>query len=362
MALTKVQDRERSAARMEEKVDACPVGSLRLDLTAALLPLWMVAGLYLDGSAHHNMPDTIDTFFTPWHAVLYSGFLASAGLVVITAWRNISNGYSWRRALPAGYALSLVGAVIFFFSGAGDFLWHEAFGFEIGLQALVSPTHLTLAVGGILIVSGPLRAALYRPLETATTGWKQLLPVILSLLGILSVLTFFTGEFSIITYPHLMVNRPAVDNTFLYDLQALASVLIPSALLMGVLLFALRQWTLPTGSLAMIIVANGLLMTWFHLKEVYQYPQVLFVFLLAGIAADALYQLLKPSVTRVRAFRLFAFSIPAILFALFFAILITTAGMWWSVHLWTGSVFLAGVVGLLLSYLVIPSAQSSLNT
>lgn len=98
-------------------------------------------------------------------------------------------------------------------------------------------------------------------------------------------------------------------------------------------------------------------MTWFHLKEVYLYPQVLFVVLLTGIAADVLYVLLKPSPMQVGALRLFAFSVPAILFALFFVILITTTGTWWSVHLWTGAVFLSGVVGLLLSYLTVPPSN-----
>ena len=110
--------------------------------------------------------------------------------------------------------------------------------------------------------------------------------------------------------------------------------------------------------MTLLIVGNSLLMTWFHLKEVYPYPQVLVAVLFAGIAADALYGLLKPSPVRVRALRLFAFSVPAILFALFFGILITTAGIWWSVHLWTGSVFLAGVVGLLLSFLTHSSSDS----
>jgi hypothetical protein len=183
--------------------------------------------------------------------------------------------------------------------------------------------------------------------------------VVLSLLGILSVLTFFNGDFAIITYPNFMTIRPPGADTFFYDIHALASVLIPSALLMGVVLFALRQWTLPAGSLTLIIVGNGLLMSWFHLKEVYPYPQILIAVLLAGLAADVLYGLLKPSQVRLRALRLFAFAVPATLFALFFGILITTAGIWWSVHLWTGAVFLSGVVGLLLSFLTHPLGDSS---
>lgn len=341
-----------------EKAAHYPAGGRRFDLIVAVLSLWILAGLYLDGSAHHHIPDLIETFFTPWHAVLYSGFAVNAGLLLITQWRNVSKGYRWTHSLPRGYLLSLLGSVIFLFSGGADFLWHTAFGFEVGLEALVSPSHLALAVGGILMISGPLRATIHRGSQEVVKGWHELLPAVLSLLGILSVLTFFNGDFALISYPNFMAIRPPGNDTFFYDIHALASVLIPSALLMGVILFALRHWTLPPGSLTVLIVGNSLLMFWFHLKEVYPYPQILVVVVLAGLAADVLYRLLKPSAVRLQALWLFAFAVPAILFALFFVILITTAGIWWSVHLWTGAVFLAGVVGLLLSFLT-PSSSDT---
>lgn len=340
-----------------EKAAHYPVGGRRFDLIVAVLSLWILAGLYLDGSAHHHIPDLIETFFTPWHAVLYSGFAVNAGLLLIMQWRNVSKGYRWTHSLPQGYMTSLLGSVIFLFSGGADFLWHTAFGFEVGLEALVSPSHLALAVGGVLMISGPLRGTLHRSSQQVVKGWHELLPAVLSLLGILSVLTFFNGDFAIITYPNFMAIRPPGSDTFFYDSHALASVLIPSGLLMGVILFALRHSTLPPGSLTFLIVGNGLLMTWFHLKEVYLYPQILVAVALAGIAADVLYGLLRPSAVRLQKLRLFAFAVPAILFALFFVILITTVGIWWSVHLWTGAVFLAGVVGLLLSFLTHPSSD-----
>jgi hypothetical protein len=32
-------------------------------------------------------------------------------------------------------------------------------------------------------------------------------------------------------------------------------------------------------------------------------------------------------------------------------------GWWWSVHLWTGAIVLAGLVGWLLSYLILPPQE-----
>src|SRR6266508_5371604 len=77
----------------------------------ALFSAWFVVGLYLDGWAHvHHLPDS---FFTPWHAIIYSGVLGAALVLVSTgllAWRL---GAPWRQALPAGYRLSLLGAGLF---------------------------------------------------------------------------------------------------------------------------------------------------------------------------------------------------------------------------------------------------------
>ena len=36
------------------------------------LGTWLVLGVFVDGWAHFNRPG-LETFFTPWYAVLYSG-------------------------------------------------------------------------------------------------------------------------------------------------------------------------------------------------------------------------------------------------------------------------------------------------
>src|ERR1700719_1783169 len=82
------------------------VGSIRFDWIMLLLCSWLLAGVYIDGWAHNHFT-IIDTFFTPWHAVLYSGFLAVAIFLVLTLVQNLRKGYSWWAALPPGYGISL---------------------------------------------------------------------------------------------------------------------------------------------------------------------------------------------------------------------------------------------------------------
>ena len=86
-----------------------PIGGLLFDWVFTLLSAWLVGGVFLDGWAHnHGRVD--DVFFTPWHAVLYTGALAIMVFLSTAYARNLMHGYSWPRLLPSGYGWSLAGA------------------------------------------------------------------------------------------------------------------------------------------------------------------------------------------------------------------------------------------------------------
>src|SRR6266540_7541990 len=103
----------------------------RQDGVAAVLGLWMIGGLYADGWAHLNVGG-LDSFFTPWHGVLYSGFTATAGWLAWTIWssRRRSPGGGWRAWLPQPYRLGALSVIVFGLAGVADMLWHLAFGIE----------------------------------------------------------------------------------------------------------------------------------------------------------------------------------------------------------------------------------------
>jgi len=136
--------------------------SWRVDAVTMLLGTWLLVGLVVDGWAHNNL-QALETFFTPWHAVFYSGFVATAGWVLATATRARQPEPSGLAAFPAGYGLAVVGVVIFAVGGAGDLAWHSIIGIEQDVEALFSPTHLLLFAGMALILSTPLRGGLERP-------------------------------------------------------------------------------------------------------------------------------------------------------------------------------------------------------
>jgi hypothetical protein len=315
------------------------------DWTMTILSAVFVGGLFLDGWAHtHGRVD--ETFFTPWHAALYSGFLATAvflwgGLV----W-GVRRGHRWRAALPDGYGLSLLGVALWFAGGPLDFAWHAVFGFEASVEALMSPAHAVLALGAALITSGPLRAILRRRPGT----WWQELPLVLSLTFVVSALTFFTQ----IAHPlaNLWAAGPRRSSPDVTEL-GLVSFLLTAVILMGPVLLLLRHERLPTGATAILIGLDSIAMGF--LFDHGDYPLALVAAsIAAALVVDLVRPVLRPRADRPAAFRVYAAAVPGLLAAAYFAAVATTAGITWSPHLWMGTVVFCGIVGWLLSYLVLP--------
>ena len=320
-----------------------PQNSVKFDRLMIILVCWFVGGLFIDGWAHnHGLVDK--TFFTPWHALLYSGYAANAALLTFTFVRNRLRGQHWSEAIPDGYQLALLGAPMFAIAGVGDLIWHTLFGFEVGIEPLLSPTHLLLAFSAILIMSGPLRAALRRNTPVESQNWATLLPAILSMAAVLSVFTFFTSFIN--PFVQTWTLQAAFDDG---KELGIASVLFTAGILMGFVLIVLRRWKLPIGTLTLVFTINAALMGVF--KDNYQLIPVATV---AGMFADFLLWWVQPAITRPEALRLFAFSVPLIFFLCYFVPIILTVGITWKIHLWLGSCVMAGLIGLGLSYLMVP--------
>lgn len=336
------------------KIKGWPAASLAFDLTAAFFATWFLIGLFVDGHAHnHGQVD--NTFITPWHALLYSGVALMGAFLALSHFRNVNKGYAWARALPKGYMLALVGVIIFMHGGGFDFWWHNTFGFEANTEALLSPAHLLLASGAFLFITGPLRSAW---IQVKDQNWLNSLPAMISILVLFSLLTFFTMYSNFFTSFESLVEKwtAGSDDLYFWNATAISYFLVQSALTMGIMLLAMRRWTFPLGGWTLILTINALLMYWLREGALFPYANILIAVPVAALLIDLLMRALEPSAERPVALRIFAFLTPTVLIGLPFAVLIVTAGVWWTIHMWLGVVFLSGLVGLFLSYLAVPPA------
>src|SRR5258708_601990 len=124
MCTESAQPRETPSAASTGKLP--PLGGWRFDWMATALFTFLIGGVYLDGWAHnHGKVDT--SFFTPWHAVLYSGLALVGIFLVVNLLLNHRKGYPWLEALPPGYGVSLLGLIVFGVGGVLDLIWHMLF-------------------------------------------------------------------------------------------------------------------------------------------------------------------------------------------------------------------------------------------
>ena len=307
---------ERIARRQGKPVEVAPGW---LTWGVGLSSAWFGTGLYLDGWAHTNaLPDT---FFPPWHGVIYSGFLVAALFLGIAFLRRRRSG------MPTGYGLSLVGVGLFLLGGVADLIWHTFLGIEANLAAEYNPPHLVLATAGLLIATGPLRAAWAKARRDGSSTWSA----ILSLALLLSIFTFFTSDFHPFDHPwawnrfrpleisNLGLGLPSFGNGSVstQDLaQAVGtiSILLQSSLLVALLLLMIRHFgaRLPFGWLTFVFALNGAAMSIPH-----DDPWVFPLAIVAGLTADVLYRLLQPEIQRYTRLCLFAVLVPIGLYSLY---------------------------------------------
>lgn len=332
-----------------------PVSTRRDDLVTTAFGVWMVVGLFVDGWAHLNLPG-LETFFTPWHGVLYSGFAAGAGWLAVLAVRGRRSGRSWSHALPRGYRLGAAGVIIFGVGGLGDMAWHVAFGVETSIDALLSPTHLVLLSGAALALSSALRAGWARPVGADGPRMREELPAVLSLTLVTALAAFFLLYTSVFAEPAAAAPYlPAPEGTPGHVASeapvaaGLAGYLITTVLLVLPLLIAERQGRRPRGAVVLLAGAVAWLsaavgdFTAFGLTAAALVTgAAVLVEVVAGLPAVVD----LPDRLRVP---LLAASVPALLWPAQLTAVALTEGMGWPPALWSGVVVLSALTAAALS-------------
>jgi hypothetical protein len=315
----------------------------REELAFVVFAAWAVAGLFLDGWSHNRHKP--ETFFTPWHALLYSGIAAGVAWSVLEGRRYGRAGTT--RPTVSGERLTTVGLALFGAAAVGDFLWHQAFGIERGVEALLSPTHLGLMTGGLLLTTGPLRAALATR-AGGSPSLRRLLPVLASTATTAALAGFF------LMYLSAFRGQVAGDAVATWgrggvpemgEILGIGAVLLTNALLVGAALVLVRSWRTPAGSLTLMLTAVALALSGL---DGFNRVALVLAATVAGAAADL--------AVRLDRRRWVPVVIPAVLWPAWFAALALTGAMTWPANLWCGSVLLAVLGGVGLRVLAWPAA------
>lgn len=104
-----------------------------------------------------------ETFFTPSHAMLYTGVGLLSIAAAISANLLLKNKNIRTMSFSTALKLLILGSAVSLVAGPSDYVWHQIF----GVDGLLSPTHLTLVTGmlinSIALVLGFARIIVYFP-------------------------------------------------------------------------------------------------------------------------------------------------------------------------------------------------------
>ena len=322
---------------------------LRFDTLFIGFSVLLMVGLAWDFQVHAGgISFAEEPFWTMPHTIVYgsgAGIAALLGGAVLVRKRD---GRAWLDAIPTGYALGLVGLLLFGAAGVGDFVWHEAISHEdTALEAVTSPTHLGLTIGGALFLSSPLRAAWRR--RDQPTG-LALLPALLSLSFVLSIAVVFVPYLNPLTATQILTDPD------LGPIIGLASMVVFPVVLLATSLVLLRRFSLPPGALLVTFLIPGVV----SVTAVQQF-ELLIPLVAAAVVADAFVAVSPPTLDRTRSLRLFGVVVPLTFAVSYFQVVSIWHGLKpvWSTHLWTGGVVVAGISGLLFTYALIPDVRQT---
>lgn len=324
------------------------ISDRRRDLVTVSLGTWLMVGLFVDGWAHNNLTE-LESFWTPWHALFYSGFTAVAAWMV---W-NVAVLRASGHALPPGYPLGLIGLGIFGLGGIGDAVWHTIFGIETAIDALFSPTHILLFGGLALILTTPIRGF---PSTEDEPTFRAFLPVVAGLALTAALMQFMFMYASGLNHGTMAFQwRPGEPDGPI--IIGVLSMLLTTAVVFGPTLWAATRWRLPAGTFTVVLGTIGVLMQ--GIEEFSQLREIA-VPLIAGALIDLLGVRLRPSGAAWR-MQAFAFAAPVLLWSVHMAAFQTAEGIGWPLEVWTGAILWTGFAGVALSLLLTMPAAARVS-
>ncbi|GAA4717946.1 hypothetical protein [Phytohabitans rumicis] len=323
------------------------VATPREDLITVLLGACFVGGALSDGWAHANVIETLEGFFTPWHALLYSGFAGSAGWTFWLAYsRRARAPYWWRDGWPAGYRVGAIGVLIFLVGGLGDMIWHETFGIEVGLNAGFSPSHMLLVIGAVLMLSSPLRSWWASGAGGGLRAATGVASATLAVMGTTILLTHSVAfRFAAPTQPY----DPTVDGVHMIAAVRGVDAYLVTTLMLGVPLLWMHRRRATPGAATALVAGVAL-----FIMVMFEFPAPQFAGAIAAVAAAAVADLILV--------RLDAWRGPDAALRLPIAGAVFAGAAWsghllglhladgvrWPVEMWTGLVVLCAALGALL--------------
>jgi hypothetical protein len=332
-----------------ERTQPAPIGSASFTARERWVLLvasaWLVIGLQLDAYAHATTPE-LETFWTPWHGVLYSG-IAASGFTLLWIMRSRLPGvptYQSVLALPNALRIPLFGMAFLLVGGGVDTLWHNVFGIVRDMEIFVSPSHEFIILGMVLVAMGPALMLATGPERRLSVGGGFLVAVS-TLFSVLPV-HIYSLHASAIGFRHLGSDMDPVP-IYSPDAQLIHGYVFSTVLLLLPFIVIGRRWPLPIGLPSILVAIIAVLMHLMFDSEDPWWPALAVAG--AAIAAEIVLRLLIPLVKLSANARWVLFGLitpPVVWGTLLFVGRIETGSTGFNIHMLTGLLTLTALTGV----------------
>lgn len=313
--------------------------------------LWLTVGLFLDGYAHQNIDGQTESFLTPWHGVFYAGFTAAALWLTAMSRRRSDGAVDWRLSfLPPGYEGARAGLALFALGGIGDAAWHSAFGVERGVDALLSPTHLVLFVGLMLILTAPFRAAVAAP-DSAPRPWTVVASVI-SAAALVGFFLNFAWGLGVAAFARVAYD-PVTEVGETQVIAGVASMLVTTVVLFGAARCLLRRGLPPRGAFIVLFGIVALLVSVAFDEDAEGVVAAIF----AGVALEVLVRSRWPSAVGRGTVAMSFGGAAVVLWLGYLGLLSVLDGIEWQAEIWVGGIALNVLAAYAIAVLPSPDYQ-----
>lgn len=326
-------------------------------LMLAVLLYW-AAAIYIDAYHHAHEGFRIESFFILEHLPLYAGWLSACALLAIYYVQSARLGIPRSQRLPSAYWLAAVGAFAYGLAGGLDMLWHSAFGFEQNLSVTWSPSHLLLKTADFIVLAGILRYSLAHRGPDDSRSIRAALPLLIPMAIALWYVMWTTWYTNPVTADWAsggaLVGRLDAFDYLEYGSGAgmvagTLGMLWNVVLLVPFLVVPLARWSLPVGSITIIVSLYAVIMTasvdtWIFLPAIIG----------GAIIGDVGWAWIRRTgrTDRPAAYAILGAAVPLAQGLGYFATVATLpSGITWPVHLWAGVLFMSVAIGGWLGYL-----------
>lgn len=332
-------------------------------------------GGILDAREHLQHGFELESFFTSTHGLLYAGWILGGVALAIHMFIQRRKGKKFIEWLPKGYFASLLGFLIFSFGGGFDLFWHEIYGFETNLEAPISPGHTLLIIGACFMYSAVVFHGLHLrkkyPEKYSSSINLINLPTILATISLLSAVlwpTWFLDPL-LVDFPsggviakQIYAYRIFDYGTDIADAAGLSGIFLMTLITMPFILLPLNRWRMPVGYVTILVVGYTGLRSLVGNSYIYL-PATIG----AAVLGDLIWAWVRKGgeerLSSPTGYRLIAFTMPVVQYWLYFLIIDRSIGtLIWSPYLWTGATFIAGVISLVMSYILIQPTNSGIDS